>query len=88
LNGSYWAPKLAENVARDKRTTEALESAGWNVLRVWEHVLPKEAADQVERVLDSADSGVLRADVPLRATAPALTATRSSVAVGRRRRDR
>lgn len=36
-NQSYWLPKLAENKARDKRQTEKLRAAGWNVVRTWEH---------------------------------------------------
>ncbi len=51
-NAEYWEPKLAENVARDLRTTAALERAGWRVLRVWEHVAAHDAADLVERELD------------------------------------
>jgi DNA mismatch endonuclease (patch repair protein) len=36
-NRDYWAPKLAGNAERDKRHTQALEDAGWTVLRFWEH---------------------------------------------------
>lgn len=36
-NQAYWLPKLAENRARDVRTTSRLEAAGWKVLRIWEH---------------------------------------------------
>jgi DNA mismatch endonuclease, patch repair protein len=36
-NGHYWAPKLAGNVERDRRHVEALEGAGWRVLRFWAH---------------------------------------------------
>jgi DNA mismatch endonuclease (patch repair protein) len=50
-NDAYWTPKLAENVARDARTTAALEAAGWRVVRVWEHVPAGEAADQVEHAV-------------------------------------
>ena len=50
-NAAYWTPKLAENVERDRRATTALEEAGWRVVRVWEHVPPRDAADVVERVL-------------------------------------
>ena len=32
----FWSKKLAENVARDRRQTLALEAAGWRVVRVWE----------------------------------------------------
>lgn len=35
-NAEYWRAKIARNVARDARNTEALESAGWRVAVVWE----------------------------------------------------
>lgn len=36
-NQSYWLPKLAENKERDLRQSEKLRSAGWYVIRLWEH---------------------------------------------------
>jgi DNA mismatch endonuclease (patch repair protein) len=33
----YWAAKLKRNVERDRRNDEALQAAGWAVLRYWEH---------------------------------------------------
>jgi DNA mismatch endonuclease (patch repair protein) len=35
-NRSYWAPKLAKNMARDTATVTALTFQGWRVLIVWE----------------------------------------------------
>ncbi|MCJ2188082.1 very short patch repair endonuclease [Novosphingobium beihaiensis] len=32
----YWVPKLAANVRRDRQHQEALTTAGWEVLTVWE----------------------------------------------------
>ena len=37
VNGSYWSPKLEGNVKRDRDQTAALRSAGWTVVRYWEH---------------------------------------------------
>ena len=37
VNASYWSAKIALNKQRDADTTKRLESAGWRVLRVWEH---------------------------------------------------
>lgn len=37
VNGEYWSPKLEGNVIRDKAQTAALQSAGWTVIRCWEH---------------------------------------------------
>ena len=36
-NTWYWGPKLARNVERDRAADEALVSAGWRVIRIWEH---------------------------------------------------
>ncbi|WP_428342366.1 very short patch repair endonuclease [Mycobacterium sp.] len=36
-NSEYWSPKLEGNVRRDRGQTTALQSAGWMVLRFWEH---------------------------------------------------
>lgn len=50
-NGWYWEPKLARNVARDQQQNNALVSAGWRVLRVWEHENLDSAVATVEAVL-------------------------------------
>jgi DNA mismatch endonuclease, patch repair protein len=42
-NPWYWEPKLRRNVERDRAADAALEAAGWDVVRVWEHE-PLEAA--------------------------------------------
>lgn len=50
-NDSYWRPKLRANVARDRRVTEGLASAGWTVVRAWEHEDVQAVADRVEAAL-------------------------------------
>lgn len=35
-NRDYWVAKVARNVARDARNSEALATAGWRVETVWE----------------------------------------------------
>lgn len=40
-NATYWKPKLARNVERDRRNVGNLETAGWSVLVVWECDLRK-----------------------------------------------
>jgi DNA mismatch endonuclease, patch repair protein len=35
-NREYWEPKLRSTVSRDKRHSEALRNAGWNVEVIWE----------------------------------------------------
>lgn len=47
-NAEFWSKKIATNVARDRDTTARLNEAGWQVVRVWEHVPPSEAAVQIE----------------------------------------
>jgi DNA mismatch endonuclease (patch repair protein) len=53
-NSAYCGPKLDRNVQRDGEVNEALASAGWTVVRIWEHVPPDEASGEVERVVCSA----------------------------------
>ncbi|MCF3135138.1 very short patch repair endonuclease [Streptomyces olivochromogenes] len=36
-NAEWWRAKLDKNMARDLETTEHLTTAGWTVLRFWEH---------------------------------------------------
>ncbi len=50
-NVSYWEPKLAANVMRDRAGDEALSEAGWLVVRVWEHEPSEAAAEKVKRVV-------------------------------------
>lgn len=50
-NATWWAEKLAGNVARDRDTDAHLIEAGWTVVRVWEHEDSVTAADRVERAL-------------------------------------
>lgn len=46
-NIGYWEPKLQRNTARDQLVNEALDTAGWLPLRIWEHVPAHDAADLV-----------------------------------------
>ena len=48
-NTEYWATKIARNVARDQDTSSRLRSAGWTVLRYWEHQPPAEVAADIEQ---------------------------------------
>lgn len=55
-NAEYWRVKLARNVARDREVDAALTSAGWTVVRVWEHEGSAEAARRVEALVRGASS--------------------------------
>lgn len=48
LNGEWWKNKLDANVARDRGYDEALVSAGWHVMRFWEHEDVATMADAIE----------------------------------------
>jgi DNA mismatch endonuclease (patch repair protein) len=51
VNLEYWQPKFKRNVERDRAVDAALRSAGWGVVRVWEHEIPPHAANVVEHAL-------------------------------------
>jgi DNA mismatch endonuclease (patch repair protein) len=51
-NLDYWKAKIERNKARDKATTQKLESDGWLVLRFWEH----EVREDLERCLSKVRS--------------------------------
>ena len=46
-NAAWWKAKLEGNRMRDRRTDEVLARHGWEVVRVWEHEEPEEAAERV-----------------------------------------
>ena len=46
-NRTYWEQKLARNRERDGKVTSALTSAGWRVLRVWEHEALERAVERI-----------------------------------------
>jgi DNA mismatch endonuclease (patch repair protein) len=50
-NAEWWEKKLRRNQERDAETDRALREQGWEVVRVWEHENPVEAADRIEAVL-------------------------------------
>lgn len=43
-NAGYWSDKVARNIARDRDTDDQLRTAGWIVLRFWEHDPAEECA--------------------------------------------
>jgi DNA mismatch endonuclease (patch repair protein) len=52
-NAHYWAPKIRGNMTRDRLHTNALEAAGWTVIRAWEHEPPEQVADRITDALRS-----------------------------------
>jgi DNA mismatch endonuclease (patch repair protein) len=51
LNGEWWRAKLEATRARDRRNDEALQVAGWTVLRVWEHDSLDEVVDRIRHLI-------------------------------------
>jgi DNA mismatch endonuclease (patch repair protein) len=52
-NQRWWAEKLVANAARDADTARQLESGGWQLVVVWEHEHPREAADRIALLVDT-----------------------------------
>lgn len=50
-NSAWWAAKIARNVERDAQTSALLTSAGWSVVRVWEHADAVRAAEVVANIV-------------------------------------
>lgn len=50
-NADYWVPKLARNAERDRESANRLREAGWEVLRIWEHVPTPDAVALVVQAL-------------------------------------
>ena len=48
---SNWPPKLRRTVERDRAADVALAAAGWQVVRLWEHVPVDDATAAVIAVL-------------------------------------
>lgn len=46
-NAEFWAEKFERNRRRDLKVTRALKGDGWEVLRLWEHIAPETACDEV-----------------------------------------
>ncbi|WP_168707327.1 very short patch repair endonuclease [Gordonia paraffinivorans] len=62
-NREWWAKKLDTNIARDRRTDDALRSRGWVVRRFWEHQTPEEIADKIVETIDELRARDLRGSV-------------------------
>ncbi|MBN9622996.1 MAG: very short patch repair endonuclease [Actinobacteria bacterium] len=76
-NVSYWHAKISRNQERDRENDAALGSAGWKVLRFWEHDDADEAATATERAVSAALTA--RSGVPIGpASEEGASGTRSS----------
>ena len=50
-NADWWRAKIEANRSRDQNTDNKLRSAGWKVLRFWEHTSVDRAVKRVASVL-------------------------------------
>jgi DNA mismatch endonuclease (patch repair protein) len=50
-NSDYWTAKIRRNQHRDATVDDALKSAGWLPLRIWEHEPAPEAALHIAEVV-------------------------------------
>ncbi len=50
-NIEYWAAKIGRNRDRDAETDTLLRTAGWTVIRLWEHEDPRTGAGRVRAAL-------------------------------------
>ena len=50
-NADWWRNKLEANIARDRDTDARLKSAGWRVVRVWEHQAMDLAATRIQSLV-------------------------------------
>jgi DNA mismatch endonuclease (patch repair protein) len=57
VNEWYWAPKLRRNVERDRAADAALTAAGWQVVRIWEHIAVTDAVAAVAAALAGGKRG-------------------------------
>ncbi len=54
-NSSYWIAKIERNRARDLNNRQALEAAGWTVLRFWESEIRLDTTAVAARILSYLD---------------------------------
>ena len=50
-NATWWRTKIETTRERDRDTDAQLAGNGWQVVRVWEHEPPEEAADRIEALV-------------------------------------
>lgn len=50
-NAEFWRAKIVAKQERDRDTDARLRADGWEVLRVWAHETPTEAASRIAKVV-------------------------------------
>jgi DNA mismatch endonuclease (patch repair protein) len=54
-NRDFWKAKIDKNRERDREQDRLLRTAGWTVIRVWEHEDVENALARIQNVLDGLD---------------------------------
>jgi DNA mismatch endonuclease (patch repair protein) len=49
-NATFWLRKFSDNRRRDRRVNRALRRAGWRVIRIWEHDMPRKVGRHLTRI--------------------------------------
>src|SRR3569623_179974 len=52
-NAEFWRAKIVANQVRDRDTDARLKIDGWEVVRIWAHEMPCEAARRIANVVRS-----------------------------------
>lgn len=60
VNSGYWGPKIERNRERDAKFDQALDAAGWTVVRAWEHEPSEAVATRVAAAVDKSEAGPRR----------------------------
>lgn len=55
-NAGFWRQKIETNQRRDRDTDAQLRSAGWQLVRVWEHEDPEQIATRIANLVRAARS--------------------------------
>jgi DNA mismatch endonuclease, patch repair protein len=51
-NRDYWLPKIRNTIERDNTQQKELESAGWVVIRIWEHDIKNDIQNAVDTIIE------------------------------------
>jgi DNA mismatch endonuclease (patch repair protein) len=57
-NLDYWGAKISGNAARDKRMNAVLRSAGWRVVRIWQHDIRRNPSRALRKLTASLASPI------------------------------
>ena len=52
-NAEFWRAKIEANLARDADTDRRLSKLGWEVVRIWAHESPSDAACHIFKVVET-----------------------------------